>query len=227
MAAAASTFTPPEGCSPQFTVQSRGCKLSNHFTCAADAPGDQWRVDFGPFGAYFASRIDHETQWVHSIDMINGTVSRLMPGAPDPASFTELLATGSDTFDFNMLRGDGRMTRVTGFDTLTGKSLTVSGVVLQETAFEFREALQDGTFLHGAKGKEYIWPERRLFFSGPSEWTDAEGSGLRDFSPVEIIFEGQPGFMATRPEHDCDVMMSGIGATVLPVAKDLLPRVGK
>lgn len=209
----ASTFTPPEGCTGTMTVQSRGCRLSNHFICAQDPQGDQWRVDFGEYGAYFASRINFETQWVHSVDMGSGLTSRLVPGAADPASFSELLETGTDTFDFSMLRGDGRMTRVTGFDTLTGQEVVVSGVVLKETTYEFSETLQDGTFLHGAKGREYIWPERRLFFSGTSEWTDAEGSYTREGSPVEIILPGQPGFMATRPEHDCDVMMSqGEGA---------------
>jgi hypothetical protein len=224
IAAAASTFTPPEGCTGIFTVQSRSCKLSNHFTCANDAPGDQWRVDFGPFGPYFASRIDHETQWVHSVDLSSGEVSRLLPGAPDPASFSELLDTGTDTFDFSMLRGAGRMTRVRGFDTLTGQSLTINGVTLKETTFTFRETLQDGTFLHGAEGREYIWPEQRIFLSGQSEWTDAEGTSPRDYSPVEIFFPGQDGFMSTRPEHDCDVMMSDLGALPRKVRAEIPPR---
>ena len=213
---ASERFTPPEGCTPTMTVQSRGCKLSNHFVCAADAPGDQWRVDIGLYGPYFASRIDFETQWVHSVDLVNGVTSRLLPGAADPASFSELLENGTDTFDFSMLRGDGRMTRVQGFDTLTGRDVVIDGVTLRETSFEFREALQDGTFLHGAKGHEYIWPERRIFLSGVSDWTDAEGTFPRNYSPVEFDFDGDEGFMTLRPKFDCDAMMSALPAQVLP-----------
>ena len=37
---AASTFTPPAGCTTWLTVQARACRVSHHYRCTADAPGD-------------------------------------------------------------------------------------------------------------------------------------------------------------------------------------------
>ncbi len=39
--AAAATFTPPEGCTLELTVQSRGCSVTQYYHCSADAEGDQ------------------------------------------------------------------------------------------------------------------------------------------------------------------------------------------
>lgn len=36
--AEAGSFTPPEGCETFLTVQARGCRVSNHYRCEADAP---------------------------------------------------------------------------------------------------------------------------------------------------------------------------------------------
>lgn len=206
--AMAGTFVPPEGCTGFVTVQARSCKVSNHYRCAQDAPGDQWRVDFGEYGPYFASRIDHEAQWVQSIDLGPGREQWLMPDPADPASFSELLERGVDTFDFRLAGSDGTGSRVTGFDRLTGETVVIDGVALKRTAFEFRETTLAGTLLRQARGHEYIHPEWRLFLSGPSEWDGGEGFVPMDYSPVEFIFPGEPGFFATRPKHDCEVTMS-------------------
>ena len=74
-------FTPPEGCTGLLTVQSRGCRVSNHYNCAADAPGDQWRADFDQEGIFFVSRIDCEAQWVESYDMFPTVRQTLDPDA--------------------------------------------------------------------------------------------------------------------------------------------------
>jgi hypothetical protein len=217
VAAVADTFTPPEGCTGYVTVQSKGCKLSNHYRCTGDAPGDQWRVDFGPQGAYFASRIDAETQWVHSIDLSPERHQWLAPAPADPASFSDLLRAGTDTFDFKLQHEDGSVTRVRGFDTLTGREVVIDGVRLKETSFEFREVAVDGTQIARARGNEYIHPEWRLFLSGPSEWESGGSYSPVDHSPVEFVFPGEPGFFSTKPRHGCDALMSGAPLAVVPV----------
>ena len=100
-------FTPPEGCTGWLTVQSRGCRVSNHYRCEADAPGDQWRADFDQEGIFFVSRIDRETQWVESYDMFPTVRQTLDPNPADPASFSELLSAGMDTFDFGLTEDTG------------------------------------------------------------------------------------------------------------------------
>jgi hypothetical protein len=207
----AGTFTPPEGCEAFMTVQSRGCRVSNHFRCTADRPGDQWRADFDQEGLYFQSRINAEAEWVESLEFFPDTRQTLDPGAPDAASFSNLLNSGLDTFEFGLSKDTGERTRVNGFDRLTGKSFTIDGITLQETEFDFTETDLDGNILRQSKGNEYIHPEWRLFFSGPSQWNGGDGQFLPlDGSPMQFIFPGEPGFAATQPIFECDEVVAGL-----------------
>jgi hypothetical protein len=215
---AAGAFTPPEGCTTQMTVQSRGCRVSNHYICQADPPGDQWRADFDQEGVYFLSRIDREAQWIESYDLHPTVRQTLDPNPADPASFSTLLATGTDTFAFDLSRDNGENTRVRGFDTLTGQTFVIDGITLQETRFEFTETDPAGTVLRRSRGSEYIHPDWRMFFSGPSEWDAGDGFVPYDGSPVSFIFPGEPGFAATEPLFDCDAVLS---ALPLPKAKEV------
>lgn len=203
--AAAGTFRPPEGCEGYVTVQSRSCKVSNHYRCAADTPGDQWRVDFGVNGAYFRSRIDYETQWVESHES-DGTIDLLEPGARDPASFSELLATGRDTFEFSTLKSTGLRENVAGYDVLTGETVVIDGVSLRRTKYEVRATGDDGAMIWQARGGEYIHPEWRIFLSGAGVVDLGDGYLPQDFSPVEFAFPGEPGFMTTTPLYDCEAV---------------------
>lgn len=211
-AVSAQTFTPPPGCTGFLTVQARGCKVSNHYRCDGDAPGEQWRADFDAEGPYFVSKIDFETQWVLSVDLISGSEVRLSPNPADPASFSGLLATGTDTYDFGQTSDTGEQTRVRGFDTLTGRKVMIDGVELEETNFELREMQADGSLLHAGRGKEYINRTWRLFFSGPSEWDGGEGFQPVDRSPVTFAQPGEAGFMAAKPEYDCDAQLASLRA---------------
>ncbi|MDO9527179.1 MAG: hypothetical protein Q7J57_16840 [Gemmobacter sp.] len=206
--ASAGTFEPPQGCTGFLTVQSRGCKVSNHYTCTADAPGDQTRVDFGAEGAYFVSRIDYEAQWVASVELPTGIEQILLPEAADPASFSELLASGRDDYDFGLSRSDGSTSRVTGYDRLTGRRVVIDGIPLQQTEFAMTETAPDGTITHRARGFEYVHPAWRLFFSGPSEWDPGDGFLPIDHSPITFSQPGEAGFMETEPKYECDMLMS-------------------
>jgi hypothetical protein len=213
----AGTFTPPEGCELFMTVQSRSCRVSNHFRCAADNPGDQWRADFDQEGIFFQSRINSEAEWVESLEFFPDTRQTLDPGAPDAASFTNLLDSGLDTFEFGLSKYNGERTRVSGFDRLTGKSFTIDGITLQETEYEFSERDLTGTLLRQARGNEFIHPEWRMFFSGPSQWNGGDDVFLpMDGSPAEFIFPGEKGFAATQPIFDCDAVVAGLPQSRAP-----------
>lgn len=218
--AVAGTFTPPEGCTGFLTVQSRGCKVSNHYRCTAHLPGDQTRADFGPEGPYFVSHIDHETQWVASIDLSTGVEQRLQPAPADPASFSELLAKGLDTYDFRLARTDGSASRVTGFDRLTGTRVVIDGIALQETEFEMTETAPDGTVVQRGRGVEYVHPQWRLFFSGPSEFALDDVFLPIDRSPITFSQPGDPGFMETEPKFECDLLMSRATPADRPLMKE-------
>jgi hypothetical protein len=219
--ASAGTFTPPEGCTAFLTVQSRQCRVSNYYRCAADAPGDLWRQDFDQEGVFFKSKIDSETQWIESYD-VNPTVKQTLdPNPEDPASFSDLLATGLDNFAFGLTKETGEQTRVRGFDKLTGKTFTIDGVTLKQTEFEYTETDMSGNVLRRSRGNEFISPEWRTFFAGPSEWDDGTGYVPIDGSPVVFIMPGEPKFATTEPIFDCDVVTSEAdvgGPAIVPVA---------
>ena len=207
--ALAGNWTPPEGCTLNMTVQSKGCRVSNHYTCAQDPKGDQWRADFDQEGLFFQSRINSEAEWVESWDY-NPTVRQTLdPGAEDPASFSELLATGVDTYTFGLSRDDGSHSNVTGMDRLTGRSIVVDGQTLEETEFDYTETDDSGWVIRRARGNEYISRERRHFFAGPGETDLGDGEWRPiDGSPVDFAFPGDKGFGSTQPIFDCDAILS-------------------
>jgi hypothetical protein len=141
----------------------------------------------------------------------------LDPNPEDPASFSALLG-GVDTFAFNLSKDDGRQSRVRGFDRLTGKTVVIDGITLQETAFEFEETDAEGNLLRRSKGNEYIHPEWRNFFAGPSLWDGGDGTYLPiDGSPVQFVFPGEKGFEATEPLYECDAVLSALPPGVVHV----------
>jgi hypothetical protein len=200
----AGTWTAPEGCDVFITVQAKACRVSQYYRCTADKPGDQWRVDMDQEGEFFVSRIDAEGQWVESWDPVRQTLD---PAPSDAASFSELIASGSDTWDFTLSKDDGTGSRAQGYDRLTGKTTVIDGITLQQTEVEFTEYDLAGTVLRRSRGNEYVHPDWRLFFAGPGETDLGDGQWLPiDGSPVEFIFPGEPGFLSTQPIYDCDAL---------------------
>lgn len=201
------TWTAPEGCEVFMTVQARACRVSNHYRCAADPEGDQWRADFDQEGVFFYSRIDFEGQWVESYTLNPTVRQKLDPIRADSASFSELLETGIDTWDFGMSRDDGSASAARGYDRLTGRTVVIDGITLSETEIDFTETDIMGNVLRRARGTEYLHPDWRLFFAGPGETDLGDGRWLPiDGSPVEFIFPGEDGFLDTQPKYDCDVL---------------------
>jgi hypothetical protein len=215
--ALAGTWAAPEGCEIFMTVQSKGCRVSNHYRCTADAQGDQWRADFDQEGLFFQSRINFETEWVESYE-IDPPVEQRLGDTEDPARFSELLSSGVDTFAFGLTRSDGADSRVRGFDRLTGRSVTIDGVVLDETEFDFEEQDPAGNVLRRARGNEYISRDMRLFFAGPGETDLGDGQWLPiDGSPMDFAFPGDKGFATTQPIYDCDALTAGLPQGVIRV----------
>jgi hypothetical protein len=200
----AGTWGVPEGCEAFMTVQSKACRVSHYYKCSADAPGDQWRVDMDQEGPFFYSRIDHEAQWVESYDPVKQVLD---PAPADPASFSELLSSGIDTWDFTVSKADGSGNRAAGYDRLTGKTVQIDGITLSQTEVEFTEYDLAGNVTRRSRGTEYLHPDWRMFFAGPGETDLGDGQWLPiDGSPVEFIFPGEEGFLASQPKYDCDAL---------------------
>ncbi len=207
---AAGKFTVPEGCTAYLTVQHASCQVSHHYTCGADPKGDQWSVYAGPDGPYYQSRIDYETRWVESFDLINGESDRIATEA-NPAAFTRLLQTNRDDFDFTTASSTGEIRRYKGYDRLTGQQVTIDGIDLERTEFELSTSAGDGSPLHTRKGSQLISRKWRIFFADQEEFENSYGD--RDSStdtPMTFSQPDEPGFLAAKPQFGCNMMMTGL-----------------
>jgi len=208
LSAAAQTFGLPQGCTAYLTVQKRGCTVSHLFTCEGDPAGHQRRADLGEEGLLYVGVIDAETQWIESWHVEADSTERLLPGAADPASFTELSTLGRDTFEFTTLSDDIYETIFRGQDELTGETVVIDGVTLERTAFQVTAYDPAGNELWTTSGNEFISRDWRTFFSGTRTTANATETWDSDGTPMEFIFPGEDGFLASSPRHDCGVLMS-------------------
>lgn len=208
--AVAAEWKPPQGCRLEMTVQQRSCTVAQHFRCQGDAPGDQWVAYFTREGLVSQSRIDAETRWMESTDLISGITDRLDPEARDHASLSTLLKTGSDDFDFWTQSDSGERLRHIGRDDLTG-TVEIDGERLDTTRFTLRTFAETGELLIERSGSQFVSRELGRFFGGietSADWT-GETQETND-SPVRFIRPGEPGFGSVTPDYDCDMQMAGM-----------------
>ena len=206
--AAQETFTLPQGCDAYLTVQKRDCTVTHHFTCEGDPEGHQSRVDLTEEGLVYAGTIDAETQWISSFHAYTGHSEVLEQSPVDPANMTELMRTGTDTYDFRTLSDERGITRYAGQDRLTGEVVVIDGVALHRTEFQITAYAPGGTPLWSSEGREFISEDFRMFLSGQSIVTAGGESWESDGTPVEFVFPDEPGFLSAAPKHGCGVMMS-------------------
>lgn len=206
--AAADTFSLPAGCEAYVTVQSRNCTVAHHFTCEGDPEGYQRRVDLGEEGMLYVGMIDAETQWIQSFHVGTQHSEALRAGPADPASFTELLETGEDSYDFHTDSEEVGATRYVGRDGLTGEVRVIDGIALRETEYSIVAYGADGEELWRSYGNEYISEDWRMFLSGRGTTVVPGETWESDDSPVEFIFPGEPGFLSANPKYDCGATLS-------------------
>lgn len=207
-------FQVPEGCEAFLTVQSRSCIVSHHWTCAADPEGTHWRASLDQDGAFSVSFTDAEFRWLRSWSLRGGGTDTLIEPEEDPASLTELLATGSDSMVFSIREENelGVFRRdYTGFDSLTGESVEVDGRELLVTEFAYQYDTADG--VRRTEGNQFVHEGWRLFFGGLETVTLPDGETFEgNYSPMEFAEPGERGFLTMQPIYDCGDMMSAVDA---------------
>ncbi len=209
--ALAGAFTPPAGCEGFMTVQLKNCTVGNYYRCSADPAGDSRSTYFDGEGPYFTSRIDAETRWMESYDHIADEWDYLEPEAADHASFTQLLATGRDDFDFSTTSEHGETRRYVGYDRLTGESVRIDGIALERTEFDVTAYDEAGTPLWRRSGRQFIHRDWRLFLADTETFETAAGEVFEaEDTPVDFALPGERGFMTTDPMYGCTMMMTGL-----------------
>lgn len=212
-------FSAPEGCEAFMTIQSRGCSVSLLWRCEARAERGVWEASFSPEGLGSVVSYDNDYQWLDAAYTWDNSREVFAPPATDPISVSELLATGLDTFDFNMHRAtpDRRYDiRVTGADRLTGETVTIDGFEMEEVETRLEIIDDAGETEYASKGTQYYSRELGMFFLGPEEVTGADGvPSTYDDRPIDIILPGEPGFGSTTPLYDCN--LQDAAATASPM----------
>jgi len=205
-------FQVPEGCEAFLTVQSRSCMVSHHWRCDADPEGTQWRATLDQDGAFYLSFTDSEFRWLRSWDLRGGSNDTLIEPEEDPASLSELLATGSDSMVFSIREENtlGTFQRdYTGFDRLTGETLDVDGRELLVTEFAYQYDTAEGP--RRTEGNQFVHEGWGLFFGGIETTTRPDGETFEgNYSPMEFAEPGERGFLSMEPIYDCGDMMSGL-----------------
>lgn len=202
--AAAGNFTPPTGCTATLTVQSRGCSVEHIWICEDEAPGLQWRGELDADGLTYVGQIDAEAQWLQSYFLESGESELLIEPAQDPASFSTLMETGLDTYDFTLDTQQGAQ-RVVGFDRIAERGVVIDGEVLDRTVYSVRKTDASGAVVYAAEGSEYVSATYGRFFSGTGTVTGLQGREITyDSRPVKFLQPGEPGFLSDTPLYGCD-----------------------
>jgi hypothetical protein len=215
-------FPVPEGCTAFLTVQARSCLVSHHWRCDADPEGTHWRVTLDQDGAFYLNFTDAEFRWLRAINLRSGSQDILIEPEEDPASLSELLESGSDTMVFSIREESPRgafQRDYTGFDRLTGSTITVDGHELEMTDFAYQWETGGGP--RSTEGSQFVSREWGLFFGGVETVTTPGGESFEgNYSPVEFAEPGEPGFLATQPQYDCgDIMSAAPAAPVWRVGR--------
>lgn len=205
------TVTPPPGCTAFLTTQSRGCTVSHNWTCEGDPEGTHWRLTMDQDGPFYLSFTDAEFRWLLSYELRSGAQNTLIQPEDDPASITDLFATGTDSMSFSTIHENGAGQRIqrdyTGFDRLTGETVVIDGHTLNRTQFSYEYDLGEGP--RRVEGNQFVSEEWRMFFGGVELTTLPNGETREsDNSPMEFAEPGEPGFLSATPLYDCGDMMS-------------------
>ncbi|MDO5705415.1 MAG: hypothetical protein Q4G49_10145, partial [Paracoccus sp. (in: a-proteobacteria)] len=160
-------------------------------------------------GMTYLSVIDAETRWIESVSPTVGLTDRLEDEAKTHASFSRLLETGRDDFDFWTVSDTGERLHHVGHDELTGEIVTIGGVELEKTRFDLTTTFENGDVMLTRTGQQFISRVMGRFYGGVETSTDWTGQTVNsNDSPVTFAFPGQPGFGSTTPQYDCDMLMT-------------------
>ena len=206
--AAQATFSPPAGCTGVLTVQHRQCLLYNVWTCEGDPAGHRWSGRFVEGGLNAVRLIDNDSQWLARYFVDPPEVQELQQPSRDPASLTDLLETGVDSYDYTMFANGVFSERTIGIDRLTGREVEIDGEPLLEITFTTADIAEDGSTLSQTDGRQYVSARHRVFVVDEF-WPAGRPDEVSSAPPVEFIYPGEPGFFASTPRYDCGVVMSG------------------
>ncbi len=199
--AVAEVLVLPARCSPLLSVQHRECTVTLYWECK-DEEGYS-SADLTEDGINWITLRDPGGQWLRMTHL--PTNFTFLPGdTPDPSDHRIVLSEGTDAYAYTMVSGDGQFAEsYSGTNTL-GATVTIDGETLREVSYDYIVTDAAGAEVRALTGTAYFWGDRPI--SIPGAW---QGSGMEGTAePVEILTEGDPGFMEMTPEYDCGEVIS-------------------
>lgn len=206
----------PSNCTPQLSVQTRNCSVTNHYSCTATA-FSRFAYSYDSGGLQQAQILTDEYSSIRTFypslkgDRTTGLVIDLAPGAPAPLSLTELIATGRNDYEYEFRRPDPKVViHYQGFDELTGEAAEIDGISMLVTNFRYERTttIQENVSKETVSGSQYVNVGLGIFFGGLETYERETKTVVQDRTPVDLIFPGEPDFMSTTPLYGCDVHTS-------------------
>ncbi len=197
-AAQAETFVPREGCSHVVTIQSQGCTVRNVVTCPKMGDGPLVYTT-GKDGKVVATAFDAD-----GATMFTGPqdAGMLLKDRTDLFSLATLTAQGTDSYDYTMTGHDGAEIRFAGTATLTGETVDIDGRNL--LVITTRQAVTPpGSVPVESEISAYLDQELALVLTAEARDL-ATGAVMFQRAPVDYLFPGEDGALATEPLIGCE-----------------------
>lgn len=197
--AVAEPWSIPDGCFPVVTIQSEGCYVRYVVSCPGMDDASTVVLAKGKDGTLIATAFDKD-----GATMFTGPegAGMLLEDRTDLFSVSRLKEAGADDFDYTMARKDGSEVRFAGTATLTGETVEIDGRSLQVLATR-----QAATPAGAATVESEITAlfDRELGMVITAEARDAAtGKVVLQRRPVEFLFPGEDGALATEPSIGCE-----------------------
>ncbi len=200
-AASAEVLTLPDGCTPIASVQHRGCQVSLFWECVGDAGYVTASADES--GMLWATQRAASGQWTEMIHMPSGS-GYVLGEVRDPSDHAAIAADGSDAYDYTMDSPNGATSLTyTGTNTNVGPT-DVDGEPVIAVTYDYVMSGPDGP-IRQMQGRAYLWSDALISISG--SWQSSDGASA-DVDPVEILTQGEAGFMDLTPRYDCGEELS-------------------
>lgn len=220
--AVAQTADLPTSCRATLTTQNRNCEVSIVAECGFGADAYRLLLWYEPSGLI---EVEHTTADGDVISFGSGSsflLERLTGG--NGFSTSEFIERGEEAFymDVNVTTEPGSApfrARFFGEIALTGETLVIDGQRVLATAGSV-ELVSPGFDIR----TEYngVFLQEKRFFAQTTNRTFIDGvfSHTADKTPVLLIDPGEPGFLETTPQIDCESEKSEAGAIVPASVKE-------
>lgn len=202
--AVAKTWKPPVGCTPFVTVQMKQCTVGNFAKCGEGKKTSYLAHYSGPDGPMSLQQLDLEGRQLYVKSFAADLERRIVKGAKKPYSLKRLLSAGQMDWNYQSQfeTAPGPITHV-GSEKLSGKNLTIDRIKMLGFSFEETQTDSDGG-VSKFSGVSYAVPEWHLELPGTVKSRNMDGSTENGtFTPVDLVFESESGFMSMSPTTGC------------------------